>query len=79
MLYKGGTRSDSTNYRPIYLPYVFNKIFEKAMLSRLLSFLEAKEILYDFQFRFRANDFTEHACAALLNFIHSVTDHGLIL
>ena len=42
VLYKGGSRSDPANYRPISLLSVFSKIFEKAMLSRLLSFLDVK-------------------------------------
>ncbi|XP_065571426.1 uncharacterized protein LOC136034173 [Artemia franciscana] len=43
ILYKGGSRSDPANYRPISLLSVLSKIFEKAMLSRLLSFLDAKD------------------------------------
>ena len=43
VLYKGGSWSDPANYRPISLLSVFSKIFENAMLSRLLSFLEAKD------------------------------------
>ena len=74
VLYKGGSRSDPANHRPISLLFVFSKIFEKAMLSRLLSFLDAK----NYQFRFRASHSTEHACAALSNFIHSATDSGHI-
>ena len=52
--------------------------FEKAMLSRLLSFLDAKELLYGFQFGFRASQTTEHAWAAFSNFIHSAIDSGHI-
>ena len=78
VLYKGGSRSDPANYRPISLLSVFSKIFEKAMLSRLLSFLDVKNFFHDFQFGFRANHSTEHACASLLNFIHSAIDFGLI-
>ena len=78
MLYKSGSRSDPANYRPLYLLSVFSKIFEKAMLSRLLSFLDAKEFSPDFLFGFRANHSTEHACEALLNFIHSAINSGHI-
>ena len=71
VLYKCGSRSDPANYRPISPLSVFSKIFEKAILSRLLSFLDAKDFLHGFQFGFRAGHSTEHACAALSNFIHS--------
>ena len=79
VLYKGGSRSDPANYRPISLRSVLSKIFEKAMLFRLLSFLDAKDVLHDFQFGFRVSHSTEHACAALSNFIHSAIDSGHIL
>ena len=48
------------------------------MLSRLLNFLNSKHFFHDFQFGFRAKHSTEHACATLLNYLHSVLDSGLI-
>ena len=78
VLHEGGSRSDPAIYGPISLLSIFSKIFEKAMLSRLLSFLDAKEFVYDFQFGFRANHSTEYACASFLNFIHSAIDSGYI-
>ena len=78
MLYKGGSRSDPANYTPVSLLFVFSKVFEKAMLSRLFSFLDAKEFLHDFQFGFGASHSTEQACAAFSNFIHSAIDSGYI-
>ena len=53
-LYKGGSQSDPAYYRPVSLLSIFSKIFEKAMLSRLLSFMDTKEFLHDFQFGFPA-------------------------
>ena len=78
MVYKCGSRSDPANYKPDSLLPVFSEIFEKAMQSKLPSFLDAKEFSHDFQFGFRANYSTEHACAAFLNFIHSAIDFGHI-
>ena len=78
ILYKGGTRNDPANYRPISLLSVFSKIFEKAMLSRLNNFLTSKDFFHNFQFGFRANHSTEHACAVLLNYLHSAIDSHLI-
>ena len=76
--FKGGSRNDPANYRPISLLSVFSKIFEKAMLSRLLDFLNSKHFFHDFQFGFRAKHSTEHACATLLNYLNSALDSGLI-
>ena len=41
------------NYRPVSLLSIFSKIFEKAMYTRLVGFLEMHKILYDKQFGFR--------------------------
>ena len=41
------------NYRPVSLLSIFSKIFEKAMYSRVVDFLEMHKILYDKQFGFR--------------------------
>ena len=41
VLFKGGDRKDPGSYRPISLLSVFSKIFERAMLKRLVRFLEA--------------------------------------
>ena len=38
ILFKGGSRNDPANYRPISLLSVFSKIFEKAVLSQLNRF-----------------------------------------
>ena len=66
------------NYRPISLLPVFSKTFEKVMLFRLNSFLTSKIFFHDFKFDFRANYSTEHACAVLLNYLHSALDSLLI-
>lgn len=44
-----------TNYRPISLLPIFSKIFEKAFLVRLNSFINSFNILSDHQFGFREN------------------------
>ena len=63
---------------PIPILSVFSKIFEKALLSRLLTFLKSKKFLHDFQLSFRIKHSTEHAYITILNFIHSALDSGLI-
>jgi hypothetical protein len=45
ILFKGGSQNDPASYRPLSLLSVFSKIFKKAMLSRLLDFLNSKHFL----------------------------------
>ena len=52
-LYKKGARYDPNNYRPISLLSIFDKIFEKILCKRLISFLERNKILYCHQYGFR--------------------------
>ena len=52
-LYKKGVKYDSNNYRPISLLSLFDKILEKILCRRLVSFLEHNKILYCYQYGFR--------------------------
>ena len=48
-LYKKGVKYDPNNYYLISLLYRFDKIFEKILRRRLVSFLERNKILYCYQ------------------------------
>jgi len=52
-VYKKGETYLPSNYRPISLLSVFNKLLEKLMHTRLYSFLLKNNILYSYQFGFR--------------------------
>ena len=52
-LYKKGAKHYPNNYRPIGLLSHFDKIFEKILCRRLISFLERNELLYCYQYGFR--------------------------
>ena len=52
-LYKKGVKYDPNNYRPISLLSHFDKIFEKILCRRLVSFLERNKISYCYQYGFR--------------------------
>jgi Reverse transcriptase (RNA-dependent DNA polymerase) len=54
-LFKKGDECLSSNYRPISLLSVFNKLLEKLVYKRVYNFLSKNKILYDFQFGFRKN------------------------
>ena len=68
LIYKSDDESDPSNYRPISLLSVFNRIFEKKnMYHRLKSFLEQHNILHDSQYGFREKRSTEHALLDIIN------------
>ena len=60
-VYKGDDETDPSNYRPISLLSVFNRIFEKTMYNRLKSYIEDNELLYKAQYGFREIFSTQHA------------------
>jgi len=73
-LFKEGSKSDPSNYRPISLLNGFSKIFEKALYSRILTFITKYNLLYDMQFGFRPNYSTEYALIKLLDNITQALD-----
>lgn len=64
-IFKKGDRKSATNYRPISLLSTFNKIFEKLLYTRLNSYLEKFNLLYDKQFGFRQNYSTAMAITCI--------------
>ena len=60
-IFKAGSKLDINNYRPISLLSVFSKIIEKLMHSRLCSFLEAHNVIYNSQFGSQKNKSTQHS------------------
>ena len=60
-LYKSGSQTLVSNYRPITLLSVFHKIMEKLMYKRLIEFLDKHNILIENQFGFRSGRSTTHA------------------
>ena len=70
-VYKSGTKSDLSNYRPIALLSIFSKIYEKLMYNRIMNFLEKNNSLHETQYGFRPRRSCEHA---LLNAQNSILD-----
>ena len=60
-IFKCDDETDALNYRPISLLSNFNKIFEKIMYNRMVSFVEQHSILYSSQYGFRQGHSTHHA------------------
>ena len=73
-VYKKGSQTSLSNYRPISLLSVFNKLLEKLMCSRLLKFLEKNNIFFDNQFGFRRGHSTEHAILSIVDKIQRAID-----
>ena len=60
-IFKKGSKTQVSNYRPISVLSCINKIFEKLLAKRIYSFLEKHQILYEFQYGFRTGHSTTHA------------------
>lgn len=76
-IYKSGDESDPSNYRPISLLSIFNRIFEKMMYNRLKSFIEKCNILLYSQYGFREKRSAEHAILDIINEIETNMDKKL--
>ena len=76
-LFKNGTKSDFSNYRPISLLSQFSKILEKLFNTRLQNFLTANEILSNCQYGFRSCMSTVHAALELVESISTSIDTKL--
>ena len=64
------------NYRPISLLSNINKIFEKIVYSRLYSFLEKHNCIYENQFGFRLHHSTNHALISITEDIRKALDNN---
>ena len=60
-VFKKKDKQDPGNYRPISLLSIINKIMEKVMYTRVMSFLNKNNILYKYQFGFREGHSTIQA------------------
>ena len=62
------------NYRPISLLSCFEKLLERLLAKRIISFLKKNRILYELQFGFREGHSTIHALLELLDSIYQNLD-----
>ena len=75
-IFKSGDRQHISNYRPIsVLPY-FSKFFEKVMHERIMSYITAKNILYNGQFGFRKGLSTHMAVLEMCDKITEARDNN---
>lgn len=76
-VFKSEDELDSNNYRPIPLPSIINRIFEKLMCNRSKCFLDKHSILYRHQYGFREKCSTQHALIDIINRIQLNIDKKL--
>lgn len=72
-VYKSGDRSNVKNYRPISILPTINKIFEKALYSRLIRFLNDNDVLYCKQYGFRSKMDTQQA---VMDLVFNIVNDG---
>ena len=76
--HKKESKLDFLNYRPIALLLsVFSKIYEKLIFTRINSYLDKNNLIYNKQFGFHSNYWTNHAILSITehNGDHFVTGH----
>ena len=76
-IFKKGSQTCVSNYRPISLLSIFNKLLEKLMYKRLISYIEKKDILSKAQFGFRAKHSTSQAVSLITDKIQKAIEEGL--
>lgn len=75
-LHKKGNIEELDNFRPISITSTFSKIFEKAVMNRLWSFIHKNGILFANQFGFVKERSTISAIFALTNSVVQALDRG---
>ena len=68
-VFKGGHQTEFSSYRPISVLPVFSKILEIVMYNQLLSFISENDIIFDYQFGFRAGHSTYMPISIFHDFI----------
>lgn len=63
-----------SNYRPISLLSIFNKILERLMYNRLIKYFEQSSIFFNQQFGFRSNHSAVHALILMVYKIQKPID-----
>lgn len=74
-IFKKGTPTACSNYRPISILPSLSKIFEKLVVERLMDYLTKFSLLTPYQYGFRPNYSTDLAIQQLCNSIYSAMDN----
>ena len=71
-VFKKGKTDLMSNYRPISLLSIFDKLLEKIVHTRLYRFLPSNNILYEYQFGFRE---FHSSGLALIDVVDNIFEH----
>ena len=74
-IFKKGSQTSLSNYRPISLLSVFNKLLESLMYNRLIRYLEKHNVLYHKQFGFRSKHSTDHAILSIVDKVQKAIEN----
>ena len=77
-LFKKGSKTYPSNYRPISLLPLLSKAFERVVFDQTEEFLSLNKILYDYQSGFRKNHSTDTCLSFLNDKILKGFDDGLV-
>ena len=75
-IYKQDSKLTCSNYRPISLLSIIDKILERIVYNRLYNFFQDNKLVYNLQFGFRQNHPTAHALLHLTKKIREQLDSG---
>ena len=78
-IYKSDCRSTFNNYRPISILPPLSKFYEKVMYDRIVSFICKHNVLYEFQYGFRANHSTNLDIMQLIKLLLLLTKERSVL
>ena len=77
-LYKGNSRYEFENYRPISLLITVSKLLEKIVYHRAYDFLISSNQLYESQYGFRRNHACEHAVGEFISIVAKNSQAGKV-
>ena len=73
-IFKSGTLSDPSNYRPIATLSPFSKALERVIYDQLIQYLDKHDVLFKYQFGFRKNHSTEQAIMGITDNLKASID-----
>jgi retron-type reverse transcriptase len=77
-IYKTGSKTETTNYRPVSVLSVVAKIFEKIISQQLSNYLETNGVIVNQQFGFRKKHSTQTALLNVTNKWYLNMDKGYL-
>lgn len=75
-LFKGGDKTNVSNYRPISIMTNLTKIFEKLLKSRMANYIKKYNLISERQFGFQENKCTQDAISHLVSKIYKFLDES---